>query len=419
MSSLAVLGCLYGDEGKAKITDFLAEKADAVIRFQGGNNAGHTIHLEDKKYVFHLVPAGILYKDKICVLGAGVVVNPYQLLEEMGALERQGIAFEGRFKIDPRTTLVLPHHVALDNKREDTPGLTKIGTTKRGIGPAYADNVSRVALRVSHILDEKVLRERLENFYHTHGFPFDDFEEQVKELFAVGQKLKQYTESVPYLLNEMYEEGKTLLFEGAQGALLDVNFGTYPFVTSSNTISGAIATGTGFPPVKIERVVGVYKSYFTRVGNGPFVTELNDETGEKIRTAGNEFGATTGRPRRCGWFDAVAARYTAMINGVSDIALTLLDVLDDFDTIKICTHYKIDGKLTDKMPDNNIQYLNIEPVYEELPGWKSSTCQISGYKDLPQNAKNYIHRIEELLRTPVSIVSVGPDRKQTIIREEA
>jgi len=416
MSSIAVLGCIWGDEAKAKIVDVLAENSDIVVRFQGGNNAGHTINLKGKKYVFHLVPSGILYPEKICAIAAGVVIDPFDLLEEIDSLKKQGISFKGRFFIDPRTSVVLPLHKMLDNKTENESNQIKIGTTKRGIGPCYSDKIARTGIHFSDLFDEEYLTKRLENIYSYHHLPFTEINPLINNLMKAGDELKPYLKQLPYFLNDLYEQDKKILFEGAQGSLLDINFGTYPFVTSSHTIAGGISVGCGFSPKKIGRIVGVYKSYFTRVGEGPFPTELTGETGEKIRTRGNEFGATTGRPRRCGWFDAVAARYTAMINGIDEIALTLLDVLSGFETIKICTKYYSGNEKTEEFPSNPKILTKVEPEYIELPGWKEDITQMKNYDELPENTKKYISKIEELLNRKVSIVSVGPERKQTIFR---
>jgi len=416
MRSTAVLGCVWGDEAKAKIVDVLADDADLVVRFQGGNNAGHTINVNGEKYVFHLVPSGILYPGKVCILGSGVVIDPVLLSEEIETLKTKGVKFEGRFFIDPRAQIVLPLHKELDSRSEGDSAQTKIGTTKRGIGPCYADAVARVGIRFGDLFELEYLKERMANILAYHNFSAENLDQLVKDIHEAGLKLKPFMKSIPYYLNEAKD--KHILFEGAQGSLLDVYFGSYPFVTSSHTVSGGIAIGTGFPPTKIDNIVGVYKSYFTRVGEGPFPTELFDETGDKIRIKGNEFGSTTGRPRRVGWFDMVAAKYTAMLNGIDEISLTLLDVLAGLDTIKICIGYKLNGEVITEFPYLAKELAELEPQYVELPGWKEEIDQIKEYDKLPENARNYVETVEKMMGIPVTIVSVGPDRIQTIFRKK-
>lgn len=416
MYSEAVLGCIWGDEAKAKMVDVRAKNADIIVRFQGGNNAGHTIALEGKKYVFHLVPSGILYPKKTCVLGSGVIIDPFSLLEEIDALKKQGISFDNRFYIDERAGIVLPLHQQLDSKSEASSEQTKIGTTKRGIGPAYADQIARVGIKFGDLFQKDYLKERLHNIYAHHNLATSNLDEVYNKLQIAAQKLAGYKNRCAYFLNQAYKNDKKILFEGAQGALLDVFYGTYPFVTSSHVVSGGIPVGSGISPQKIDKIIGVYKSYFTRVGAGPFPTELLDETGQQIRKQGNEYGATTGRPRRCGWFDAVAANYTTMINGVTEAALTLLDVFSGIETLQICTSYKLDGKHCQEFPYNLQELQKAEPQYIELPGWNEDISQITQYEKLPLNARNYIDKIEELLGVPITIVSVGPERSQTIFR---
>ncbi len=411
MHSTAVLGCAWGDEAKAKIVDVLAKDADYIIRFQGGNNAGHTIKINNNKYVFHLVPSGILYPEKICIIGSGVVIDPFQLIEEINDLESKGISFENRLCIDPRTQIVLPLHIELDGKQENNIEQVKIGTTKKGIGPCYSDAVSRIGIRFGDLFEKEYLIQRLNNLLSFHGRASRNAESLAVKLMETGKRLQSYLKQIPYLLREA--SNKKLLFEGAQGSLLDINFGTYPFVTSSHTIVGGISVGTGYSK-KIDRIVGVYKSYYTRVGEGPFPTELLDEIGERIRVRGNEYGSTTGRPRRCGWFDAVAAKFTAMINNVDEIALTLLDVLSGIDKLKICTKYHIDNQLTGEFPYSANSLYKAKPEYIELEGWKEDISNIRDYNKLPENTKKYISKIEEILKVRVSIVSVGPNRSQTI-----
>jgi adenylosuccinate synthase len=414
MSSIAVLGSAWGDEAKAKIVDVLASDADIIIRFQGGNNAGHTIVIDDQKYVFHLVPAGILYPEKICVLSGGVVIDPDQLIVEMEELKKRNITFEGRFFIDPRAGIVLALHKKLDSISEADSEKIKIGTTKRGIGPCYSDLIARVGIRMSDLLQEELLRKKIKNLFHYHKTELENFEEQVESLLRAGEYFKPFLTQVPYYLES--NKNKNLLFEGAQGSLLDVIFGTYPFVTSSHTIAGGISAGSGYSPRNIEKIIGVYKSYYTRVGEGPFPTELFNDTGDQIRKQGNEYGATTGRPRRCGWFDAIAARYTAIINGIDEVALTLLDVLTGISELKICTGYLYKNEIIKQFPENISVLEDIEPVYFSLPGWKEDITGIKRFDDLPKNAKTYVAKIEEILNKKVSMISVGPDRSQTIFR---
>ena len=413
MGSTAVLGCAWGDEAKAKIVDVLAKDADFIIRFQGGNNAGHTIKINDKKYVFHLVPSGILYPKKICIIGSGVVIDPFQLIEEINALESEGISFENRLYIDPRTQIVLPLHIELDGKQENDSEQVKIGTTKKGIGPCYSDAVSRIGIRFGDLFEKEYLIQKINNLLSFHGRSSHNSEALAVKLMEAGKKLHRYIKQVPYLLNKLSD--KKLLFEGAQGSLLDLYFGTYPFVTSSHTIAGGIPVGSGYSK-KIDRIVGVYKSYYTRVGEGPFPTELLDEIGERIRVQGNEYGSTTGRPRRCGWFDAVAAKFTAMINNIDEIALTLLDVLSGIDKLKICTGYRIDDLLTDEFPYSANTLYKAKPEYIELDGWKEDISDIRDYNKLPENARRYVTTIEEILEQKINIVSVGPNRSQTIFK---
>ena len=414
MSSIAVLGCIWGDEAKAKIVDVLASEADMIIRFQGGSNAGHTICVGDKKHVFHLIPSGILHPDKICVLASGVVIDPFKLIEEIENLRKQGIDFTDRFFIDPRAGIVLPLHKELDAGFEKVSADKQIGTTKRGIGPCYSDLIARTGIKFADLYDKEELLEKLINLYRYHGRDFNNQEALLTQLKEVANYLKPFKKQVPYMLNNSAD--KNLLFEGAQGTLLDIFFGSYPYVTSSHTVAGGIAVGSGIAPKKVEKIIGVYKSYFTRVGEGPFPTELFDDTGNRIRTQGNEFGSTTGRPRRCGWFDLVAAKYTAMINGVDEIALTLLDVLSGFDTLKICTSYKIGNDITEEFPETSTLLSQAEPQYITLEGWQEDLSGITSYDALPEAAKRYIKVVEENLGAKVSIVSVGPRRDQTIRR---
>lgn len=415
MSSIAVLGCMWGDEAKAKIVDFLGDQTDVVVRFQGGSNAGHTICLEGKKYVFHSVPSGILYPNTICVIASGVVIDPLDLLAELEELKAMGINFEGRLMIDERAGIVLPLHRQLDNAYEA--GYSKIGTTRRGIGPAYADLTSRIGIRLIDLKYPSWLHERIRNLYSFHQIRMNpsELELQFDALETAWQKLKDYVVQADLKLHEWKQQGKRLLFEGAQGTLLDVCFGTYPYVTSSHTMAGGISTGAGVSMRSIDKIIGVYKAYCTRVGDGPFPTELYESTGERIRKQGNEFGSTTGRPRRCGWFDAVAAKYTARINGIDTMALTLLDVLSGLPELQICTGYRHRGELIGGYPSHPNLLMEIEPEYITLPGWDEDISAIRTLSALPENAQKYIKTIEDLLEIRVELVSVGKDRTQTIV----
>ncbi len=414
MSSLAVLGCMWGDEAKAKIVDYLGDKTDVVIRFQGGSNAGHTIHHNGEKYVFHSVPSGILYPRTICVIASGVVIEPAELLNELSHLKAKGIDFEGRLLIDERTGLVLPLHRKLDNVYEA--GNSKIGTTKRGIGPAYTDLTARIGIRLIDLKYPEYLHRRLTEMYEFHQIPIGNAELdlQCKELADIWQKLKDYVVQTDLQLYEWYKEGKSLVFEGAQGTLLDISYGTYPYVTSSHTMAGGICTGAGIPMRSIDHILGVFKAYCTRVGDGPFPTELFDATGERIRLQGNEFGSTTGRPRRCGWFDAVAAAYSARINGIDSMAITLLDVLSGLPEIKICTGYWHGEERLKGFPTSPVLLSEIQPEYLTLKGWNKDITQIKSIEKLPAAAKEYLEALQDILDLPIKLVSVGKDRSQTI-----
>lgn len=416
MSSLAILGCMFGDEAKAKIVDVMGKDADLVVRFQGGNNAGHTICIEDRKYVFHLVPSGILYPKMKCAIGAGTVIDPWSLKEEIDKLQAQGIEFGDRFYIDPRANLTLPIHKYLDSLNEKTS--SKIGTTKRGIGPTYSDAIARKGLKFIDLIDGADLKYKISNLYDYHGLDIKEYD--MNNLIADLEEVKSYyspfIKQINYLVDEYHKEGKNIIFEGAQGTLLDITYGTYPFVTSSNTISGGITTGCGFSLRKLDKIIGVYKSYYTRVGDGPFPTELFDDTGNQIRKQGNEYGSTTGRPRRCGWFDLFASKYTANLNDVDEIALTLVDVLMGIPELKVCTTYQYQGKELKEFPASSHILAECKPVYQTLPGWKEDISMITDFAKLPVNAQNYVYFIEKELGKKVAIVSVGPGRHQTIFR---
>ncbi len=424
MKNTVVIGAQWGDEGKAKITDILAEDADFIVRFQGGCNAGHTVVYNNKTYKFHLVPSGILYKDKVCFLGNGVVIHPETFEKEIDELKSQDVDLSG-LKISPLATLTMPYHIDIDGLSEKAMKSSKIGTTKKGIGPTYSDKIARIALKVQDLFCDETLEQRLDVILPLNNFILEKVHNTKtytkEEVLNYCKKYKQILE--PYVCFDWQNlirefKNKKILFEGAQGVMLDVDWGTYPYVTSSNTISGYAACGSGFSVSQIDDVIGVYKAYVTRVGEGPFVTELLDKDGETIQQKGNEFGTTTGRKRRTGWFDAVCGKYTALVGGVTKVALTKLDVFDDFEKIKIAIAYKDkrDGKLYKDYPTNTFIHKYLEPVYETYDGWMKKTSDIKDFEDLPKNAKKYIKKIEELLEVPVCIISVGADRTQTIYR---
>lgn len=419
MSVTVIVGGQWGDEGKGKIVDILSESHRIVVRYQGGANAGHTIQIKDKKYVLHLIPSGILRDDVICVIGNGVVIDPAALLDEIKLLKENGISVEGRLFISQNAHLIMPYHKIIDSLNES--GKTKIGTTGKGIGPCYIDKYARKGIRIIDLLDpvklERKIRENLieknnliTDFYKSEKL---DVEKIVNTYLAFDREIDPYTKDVPSYLNKAIAEGTSVLLEGAQGALLDVDHGTYPYVTSSNPTSGGACTGTGIPPTKITEVTAIIKAYTTRVGEGPFPTELLDETGEKLRAKGFEFGATTGRPRRCGWFDAFLVKYSGMINGTTSVALTKMDVLDSFPQIKVCTGYLHNGKLLNNFPIDCDILNDAIPVYETVEGWMTDTSKCLSYNDLPQKAKEYISFISEKAGMNVTIVSVGPNREQT------
>ena len=424
MANKVVVGSQWGDEGKAKITDILAHDADLIIRYQGGCNAGHTVVADNKTFKFHLIPSGILYKGKTCFLGAGTVILPEFFEKEVNDLIAEGIDVSG-LKISPLASITMPYHTEIDGYSEQTAGKGKIGTTKKGIGPTYTDKAARLGLKVGDLYNLETLNEKLDIILPIKNKMLEKvygLQPYTKEcVLALCEKYAQIFK--PYVCFEWQEllensRNKTILFEGAQGVMLDVDYGTYPFVTSSNPIGGGAATGSGYGPTMIDEVIGVAKAYVTRVGEGPFVTELNDEIGEKIRQIGHEFGVTTGRPRRCGWFDAVIMRYSVLVGGLTSIALTKADVFDTFDEIKVCTAYKDtrNGQIYKSYPTDVFMHKYLEPVYETHKGWKSDISQIREYGKLPENCRKYLERLEELLGVPVSIVSVGPDREQTIFK---
>jgi adenylosuccinate synthase len=422
--NIVVIGAQWGDEGKGKLIDILSKDADITVRYQGGNNAGHTLVVKDTGYVFHLIPSAILHSKKICVIGNGVVIDPKALIKEMEELKSKGVAFTSkRFKISGLSHVVMPYHRILDGLRE-TKRKHKIGTTGRGIGPCYADKVARCGVRMIDLLNPRVLRMKLEdnlnekNEIFRKAFETEEFsfEGVYNEYLGYGKILAPYICDAAVYLNEMIEKGKAILFEGAQGTFLDIDFGTYPFVTSSNSTAGGVCSGTGVAPTKIDKIVACVKAYTTRVGEGPFPTEFKDDLMNQIRAKGQEFGATTGRPRRCGWFDSVLVRYSIMINGFTELAIMKLDVLDDLPKIKICVAYKYNGKIYKDFPMDFDAVSNAEPVYEEADGWMASTRGGRSYSDLPAHARAYLRRLEELLKVRIKYISVGTKRDEIIVR---
>jgi len=414
MSSTVIIGAQWGDEGKGKIIDIFAQESDIIVRYQGGNNAGHTIIIDKNEFILHLIPSGILRENKICVIGHGVVLNPEAFLKELEYLKEKGISVKGRVFISEMTHMIMPYHLHLDSASEKE---YKIGTTMRGVGPAYEDKIGRHGIRAIDLLDRDVFEEKLKRNLMMKTYKLGDsfdYKKISEEYLAFGEILKGYIKDTALFLFEALKEGKKILFEGAQGTLLDVDYGTYPFVTSSNASVGGVCTGTGIPPNKLDKIIGITKTYSTRVGEGPFPTELHGEFGEDMREKGNEYGATTGRPRRCGWFDAVALRYSARINGFNSLAITKLDVLSHLDTIKICVGYKYNGQIIKDFP-SSLSILNgCEPVYEELPGWKQDIANVKSFDEFPTQAKDYLKRCSDLVETPIELVSVGAERSQTV-----
>ncbi|MBD7939764.1 MULTISPECIES: adenylosuccinate synthase [Cytobacillus] len=420
MSSVVVVGTQWGDEGKGKITDFLSENAEVIARYQGGNNAGHTIKFNGETYKLHLIPSGIFYSDKICVIGNGMVVDPKALVQELAYLHEKGVTTDN-LRISNRAHVILPYHLKLDEVEENSKGDNKIGTTKKGIGPAYMDKAARVGIRIADLLDKEVFEEKLarnladknrllERIYETEGFKIEDI---LDEYYEYGQQVKKYVCDTSVVLNDSLDDGRRVLFEGAQGVMLDIDQGTYPFVTSSNPVAGGVAIGSGVGPTKIKHVVGVSKAYTTRVGDGPFPTELNNEIGDQIREVGREYGTTTGRPRRVGWFDSVVVRHARRVSGITDLSLNSIDVLTGIDTLKICTAYSYKGEIIEEFPASLKVLADCEPVYEELPGWTEDITACKSLDELPANARHYLERVSQLTGIPLSIFSVGPDRTQT------
>ncbi|MFC1684655.1 adenylosuccinate synthase [Pseudomonadota bacterium] len=421
--NVVVIGTQWGDEGKGKVVDLLTDQAQAVARFQGGHNAGHTLVIEGKKTVLHLIPSGILRENVRCFIGNGVVLSPAALLEEIAMLERQGVPARERLGISEGCPLILPYHIALDQAREAARGNKAIGTTGRGIGPAYEDKVSRRGIRLGELLDPVHFEARLREVMEYHNFALEHYYKQspldvgqvLDEALAQREEIIPMVTDVPGELHQMRAEGGSILFEGAQGSMLDIDHGTYPFVTSSNTTAGGAASGSGVGPRDLDYILGIVKAYTTRVGGGPFPTELFDADGEHLGEKGHEFGATTGRRRRCGWLDMVALRRSFQFNSVTGLCITKLDVLDGMETLRLCVSYKLDGQEVDAPPVGAERFERCEPVYMEMPGWQESTVGAQSYDQLPQNAQNYLKKIEEICGVPVDIVSTGPDRDETIV----
>ncbi|MFD1397627.1 adenylosuccinate synthase [Kroppenstedtia eburnea] len=421
MSTVVVVGTQWGDEGKGKITDFLAEKAEVVARYQGGNNAGHTIVFGGKRYKLHLIPSGIFYSEKVCVLGNGMVLHPQAMVEELDYLEGHGVS-TGNLRISDRAHVIMPYHIKLDMVEESRKGSGKIGTTGKGIGPAYMDKAARIGIRVSDLLDrdrfaaklKQTLEDKnrlLEKVYDTTGFAFDEI---YQSYLGCAERIRPYVTDTSVVLNEAIDQGKRVLFEGAQGVMLDIDQGTYPFVTSSNPVAGGVCIGSGVGPTKVHQVIGVAKAYTSRVGDGPFPTELHDDTGDRIREVGREYGTTTGRPRRVGWFDSVVVRHARRVSGITGLSLNSLDVLTGLPTVKICTAYRYRGEVLENYPANLDILAECEPVIEELPGWEEDITGVRNLSDLPLAAQHYVERITHLTGIPLTLFSVGPDREQTI-----
>lgn len=422
MTAVVVVGTQWGDEGKGKITDFLAAEAEVIARYQGGDNAGHTIVIDGKKFKLHLIPSGIFFPEKTAVIGNGMVVNPKALVKELDYLHGEGVTTDN-LRISDRAHIILPYHIKLDQLQEEAKGDQKIGTTIKGIGPAYMDKAARVGIRIADLLDKEVFAERLrvnlaeknrlfEKFYEADTL---DFEEIFEEYYAYGQQIKQYVTDTSVVLNDALDADKRVLFEGAQGVMLDIDQGTYPFVTSSNPVAGGVTIGSGVGPSKISKVVGVCKAYTSRVGEGAFPTELHDEIGQRIREIGKEYGTTTGRPRRVGWFDSVVMRHSRRVSGITNLCLNSIDVLSGLETVKICVAYDLDGERIDYYPASTVQLNRCQPIYEELPGWSEDITGVRRFEDLPLHAQNYVKRITELVGVELLTFSVGPDRDQTNI----
>ncbi|MBO9608806.1 MAG: adenylosuccinate synthase [Paenibacillaceae bacterium] len=420
MSTVVVVGTQWGDEGKGKITDFLAESADVVARYQGGNNAGHTILIQDKKYKLHLIPSGIFYTNKVCVIGNGLVLNPAALIEEINYIHENGFSTDN-LKISDRAHLIMPYHLLLDGLEEERKGDGKIGTTRKGIGPCYVDKAARNGLRIADLMDaaeferklRKLVTEKNELLVKVYGADPLDAEAILREYLGYAEVLRPYVTDTSVVLNDMIDEGRRVLFEGAQGVMLDIDQGTYPFVTSSSPTAGGVCNGAGIGPTKIHQIVGVAKAYTTRVGDGPFPTELLNATGDRIREVGNEYGTTTGRARRVGWFDSVVVRHARRVSGITGLSLNSLDVLSGLETVKICTGYKYRGEVIQHYPASLNMLAECEAVYEELPGWSEDISGARTLADLPANTRRYVERVAELTGIPIAIFSVGRNREQT------
>jgi len=421
--NVIVLGTQWGDEGKGKIVDLLTDRAAAVVRFQGGHNAGHTLVIGDETTVLHLIPSGVLRENVLCLIGNGVVLSPEALVKELAMLEERGVPARERLRISEACPLIMPYHVALDQAREIARGKKAIGTTGRGIGPAYEDKVSRRGLRVGDLFHPERLQSKLKEILDYHNFSLVqyfkaepvDYQEMLDLALKMAEELRPMVADIPGLLHQLRKEGKSIMFEGAQGTLLDIDHGTYPYVTSSNTTAGGACSGSGVGPRDLDYILGITKAYTTRVGAGPFPTELFDDSGEHLGVKGHEFGSTTGRSRRCGWFDAVSLRRSAEINSLTGLCITKLDVMDGLKTIKLCTAYECEGEVLDTPPVGAEAYELCKPVYEEMPGWDDCTEGMTVYDDLPENAKAYLKRLEEVVGVPIDIISTGPERNQNVV----
>jgi adenylosuccinate synthase len=424
MSVKVIIGAQWGDEGKGKLVDVLSENADVVARYQGGANAGHTVYIDEKKYILHLIPGGVLRENIICIIGNGVVFDPIAFFEELDFLDDNAISVQGRLYISDRAHVIFPYHKLVDQLREESLNKKKIGTTGRGIGPAYVDKFNRSGIRITDLFDRGLLKEKIDNnldiinrdLKEIYKKPSIKSGEIIKQLDSYIEKLKPLVSNTSKYLYDCWKRGDSIILEGAQGCLLDVDFGSYPYVTSSNPTSGGAITGSGLPPQSFQDIIGVIKAYTTRVGEGPFPSEETGETGERLRKSGSEFGATTGRPRRCGWFDVIAAKHAVCLNGFTELALTKLDVLDEFEKIKVCTGYKLNGNLTDDIPANTNLLFTCEPVYDTIDGWQSPTDHCRKFEDLPDKARLYVEYLENKVQVPIKYISVGVDRRQIIIR---
>lgn len=422
MATVVIIGAQWGDEGKGKIVDFLAEKSDYVVRFQGGSNAGHTVVIGNEKYILHLIPCGILHKNKKCIIGNGVVIDLASLLKEIETLRSKGVEINDNLYIAKHCHIIMPYHILLEEQAEKK---RKIGTTKRGIGPCYTDKIARNGVRMIDLLYPEILNSKIRANLEIINFLLVDFynskplneEEIFSQYMDYAEKLKSYISDTDIMINKAIEENKNIVFEGAQGTLLDIDHGTYPYVTSSNTVAGGVCTGAGISPKKIDKIIGIVKAYTTRVGEGPFPTEIKDSLGELIREKGAEYGATTGRPRRCGWLDLVGLRHSLRVNGFTEIAITKLDVLNEIEKLKICVAYKYGDSIIEDFPKEIEILQNCEPIYEEFPGWKESTQGVKDYENLPQNTKKYLQFIENSLKIKIQIISTGQKRDETIIKE--